>query len=199
MADPHGVHRPRVTFTASFMRSPALLLALLGVAACAPAAPSPSPFPERVLVVNSDGNVVRQSTADENSRVTYPAAPARVWPALVLAYNTLGIQPSTSDQANGQYGNAGFVVPRRLAGRPIAEFFSCGNGMTGPRIDSGRVYGNVMSVITDNGAGGSTVVTHVSASLRQNGGTASDPITCSSTGALETLLQKNIEQQLATH
>ena len=172
---------------------------MLGVAACAPAAPSPAPSPERVLVVNSDGSAIRQSTADENSRATYTAPVAQVWPALVLAYNTLGIQPTTSDRASGQYGNAGFIVPRRIAGRPIAEFFSCGNGMTGPRIDTGRVYGNVMSVVSDNGAGGSIVVTHVSASLRPNGGSASDPITCASTGALEMLLQKNVQQQLDTH
>jgi len=172
---------------------------MLGVAACAPAAPSPSPSPERVLVVNSDGSAIRQSTADENSRSTYTAPPAQVWPALVLAYNTLGIQPTSNDRASGQYGNAGFIVPRRIAGRPIGDFFSCGNGMTGPRIDTGRVYGNVMSVLSDNGAGGSIVVTHVSASLRPNGGSASDPIICSSTGALEMLLQKNIQQELATH
>jgi hypothetical protein len=180
------------------MRSPALILALLGVAACATAGPTPAPSPDRVLVVNADGSVVRQSTADENSSVTYQAPAARVWPALVAAYTTLGIQPTTSDRANGQYGNAGFIVPRRVAGRPIAEFFSCGMGITGPRIDNGRVIGNVMSVLTDDRAGGTVVVTHVSGSLRPNTGNASDPITCASTGALEALLRKNIEQALAT-
>jgi hypothetical protein len=180
------------------MRSSTLILALLGTAACAPAGPTPSPSPDRVLVVNQDGSVVRQSTADENSSATYKAPPARVWPALTAAYTTLGIQPTTSDRATGQYGNAGFVVPRRIAGRPIAEFFSCGMGMTGPRIDTGRVIGNVMSVLTDDGAGGSVVVTHVSAILRPNSGNASDPITCASTGALESLLRKNIEQTLGS-
>ncbi len=181
------------------MRSPALIFALLGAAACASAAPSPAPAPERVVVVNQDGSVVRQSTSDENSRASYKAPPAQVWPALVLAYTTLGIQPTTNDRASGQYGNAGFIVPRRIAGRSIGEFFSCGMGMTGPRIDTGRVLGNVMSVITDDGAGGSTVVTHVGATLRPNTGNASDPITCASTGALETLLQKNIVANLGVH
>ena len=180
------------------MRSSTLILALLGVAACATAGPTPSPSPDRVLVVNPDGSVLRQSTADENSRATYKAPPARVWPALVAAYTTIGIQPTTNDRASGQYGNAGFIVPRRIAGRPIAEFFSCGMGITGPRIDNGRVLGNMMSVLTDDGAGASLVVTHVSAVLRPNSGNASDPIPCASTGALETLLRKNIEQTLGT-
>jgi hypothetical protein len=151
-----------------------------------------------VLVVNADGSVVRQSTADENSSANYKAPPAKVWPALVAAYSTIGIQPTANDRASGQYGNAGFIVPRRIAGRPIAEFFSCGMDITGPRIDNGRVIGNVMSVITSDGAGGSVVITHVSGTLRPNSGNASDPIPCATTGALETLLRKNIEQDLAT-
>jgi hypothetical protein len=178
------------------MRSPALILALLGAAACASAAPSPAPSPDRVLVTGADGSVVRQSTADQNSRSTYAAPPAKVWPALVAAYTTLGIQPTRDDQATGQYGNAGFLVPRRIVGRPINEFFSCGNGITGPRIDSGRVYGNVMSTLASDGSGGSVVVTYVSAYLTPNSGSASDPITCASTGAIEQLLQKNLRQTL---
>lgn len=178
------------------MRSSVLYFVLLGVAGCASAPPSPAPAPDRVLVVDSDGTVVHQSTADENAHVTFAAPPSRVWPALVNAYTTLGILPTTSDRAAGQYGNAGFLVPRRIIGRPIAEFFSCGSGMTGARIDNGRVYANVMSVVTDNGSGGSTVVTHVSATLRTNDGAASDPILCASTGALEEALQKNIQQSI---
>ncbi len=186
----------RATPASPRMRSPALIFVLLGAAACAPAAPSPAPSPDRVVVVGADGNVIRQSTADENSRTTYAASPAKVWPALAAAYSALGIQPTVADRATGQYGNAGFIVPRRIVGRNIGEFFSCGSDMTGPRIDKGRVYGNMMSVLTDDGAGGSVIVTHVSASLRPNTGSASDPITCASTGALETLLHKNVEQQL---
>ena len=181
------------------MRSSALILALIGAGACAPAAPSPAPSPDRVLVVGADGSIVRQSTASENSRAAYAAPPAKVWPALVLAYTTLGIQPTRNDRAAGQYGNAGFLVPRRIVGRPIAEFFSCGSSITGPRIDNGRVYGNVMSVLTDDGSGGSVVVTYVSAYLNPNTGSASDPIACASTGALELLLQKNVQQSLDAH
>jgi hypothetical protein len=181
------------------MRFSALLIAFAGAAACAPGTPSPAPSPDRVLVVGEDGSVVRQSTAGENARFTFAAPPDKVWGAMMLAYNTLGIQPSISDRSKGQYGNASFVVPRRIAGRPIAEFFSCGSSITGPRIDTGRVYGDMMSVLVADGTNGSAVVTHVSGALRPNSGNASDLIPCASTGALETLLKKNIEEQLATH
>ena len=180
------------------MRSPAFLLLLLGAAACASAAPSPAPGPDRVLVVDTDGSVVHQSTLDENARATFAAPKARVWRALVNAYTTLAILPTANDPTTGQYGNAGFLVPRRIVGRPISEFFSCGTSMTGPRIDNGRVYGYVMSVVSDNGAGGSTVITHVSATLRPNDGTSTEPSQCASTGALEELLRKNIQQSLSS-
>ena len=178
------------------MRSSVLYFVLLGAAGCAGASPSPAPSPDRVLVVDSNGRVVHQSTADENDHVTFAAPPSRVWPALVNAYTTLGILPTTNDRAAGQYGNAGFLVPRRIIGRPIAEFFDCGSGMTGPHVDNGRVYANVMSVVADNGSGGSKVITHVGATLRTNDGAASDPIVCASTGALEQVLQKDIQQAI---
>lgn len=181
------------------MRPSAFLLALLGAAACATATPTPAPGPDRVLVVDTDGSVVHQSTLDENAHASFAAPPARVWPALVNAYTTLGILPTTDDRAKGQYGNAGFLVPRRVVGRPIAAFFSCGSGITGPRIDNGRVYANVMSVVADDGSGGSRVITHVGATLRPNDGAANDPIVCASTGALEELLHKNIQQGLDAH
>lgn len=181
------------------MRSSVWFLGLLGAIACAAGPPSPAPSPDRVLVVDTDGSAIRQSTADENSRATFAAPVTRVWPALVSAYTTLGILPTTNDRASGQYGNAGFLVPRRIVGRPIAQFFSCGSGITGPRIDNGRVYANVMSVVSDNGAGGTTLVTHVGATLRTNDGAANDPIICPSTGALEELLRKNIQESLDAH
>jgi hypothetical protein len=40
------------------------------------------------------------------------------------------------DPAAGRYRNGRFTAPRRMVGRPLAEFFSCGLGLTGPYIDS---------------------------------------------------------------
>jgi hypothetical protein len=184
------------------MRPLALLLALLaaaGTTACATAAPSPAPSPDRILVVDRDGTVVRQSTADENARAVIAAPLAQVWPAILLAYSDLGIEPTVSDRAAGRYGNAGFVAPRRIMGRPLGEFFHCGSGMTGPLIDMGRLYANVVSALADDGAGGTVVVTHVSGTLRRNDGTSTDPINCSSTGALEEYIRQSTQKRVTAH
>jgi hypothetical protein len=183
------------------MRPSALLLALFGAGAtaCATSAPSPAPSPDRILVVDRDGTVVRQSTADENARAVVAAPMAQVWPAVLLAYADLGIEPTVSDRATGRYGNAGFVAPRRIMGRPLAEFFHCGSGMTGPLIDMGRLTANVVSALGEDGAGGTVVVTHVSATLRRNDGTSTDPINCSSTGALEEYIRQSTQKRVTAH
>jgi hypothetical protein len=183
------------------MRPSALLLALFaaGATACATSAPSPAPSPDRILVVDRDGTVVRQSTADENARAVVAAPMAQVWPAVLLAYADLGIEPTVSDRATGRYGNAGFVAPRRIMGRPLAEFFHCGSGMTGPLIDMGRLTANVVSALGEDGAGGTVVVTHVSAMLRRNDGTSTDPINCSSTGALEEYIRQSTQKRVTAH
>ena len=119
----------------SLSLAPALLLAN----ACGPSnIPTPDPTPDRVLVVNTDGKVMRQSTGDEHSRVKFFAPMDKVWRALVASYADLGIDPAISDSATGRYGNAAFVVPRRVMGRPIAQFFDCGSTLTGPTVDAGR-------------------------------------------------------------
>jgi hypothetical protein len=171
--------------------SPALLAAL----ACAPVA-TPTPAPERVLAVDSDGRVIRRSTADENSRVTFKAPIDKVWPALVLAYADLGIEPSVADRGAGRYGNGNFVAPKRIAGKPLAEFFSCGSGLTGPYIDQGRLTANVVTTVQAAPDGTTTSVTYASGSLRRNDGTSTDPIVCSSTGALEEQMRRSIEYRL---
>jgi hypothetical protein len=179
------------------MRLSPILLVLLASAACATAAPPP-PAGDRILVVDSNGNSVRQSTADEYSRASFAAPVPRVWSAVMLAYADLGIEPSIIDRASGRYGNAGFVAPRRLLGKRLSEFFSCGSGLTGPLIETGRLYGNVVSTVSDDGKGGSVVSTHVSGSLSRNDGTSTSPINCGSTGAFEEYIRHSVETRLAS-
>lgn len=173
--------------------APALLVAL----ACAPAS-TPAPAPERVLIVDSNGQQIRRSTADENARASFKAPMDKVWPALVLSYADLGIEPTIADRGAGRYGSAGFVAPRRLAGRPLAEFFSCGSGLTGPYIDSGRLTANVITTVQSAPDGTTSAMTFASGTLRRYEGTSTDPIVCASTGALEEQLRRGIEARLTS-
>jgi hypothetical protein len=171
--------------------------ALLLGAACGPVTHSPEPPVERVLAVNADGSVIRQSTAYENATITFAAPLDRVWPALQLSYADLDIQPTISDRPAGRYGNEGFVAPRRMLDRSLGEFFTCGSGLGGPLIDQGRLYIYMVTTLSPAAAGATNAGTHVTARLMRNEGTSGEPLRCSSTGQLEETLRLRIEQHLA--
>ena len=171
----------------------ALATALL--AACAPPS-TPTPAPERILAIDTDGRVIRRS-GDENARASFKAPVDKVWPALVMSYADFGIEPSVADRAAGRYGNGNFVAPRRLGNRPLADYFNCGSGLTGPYIDTGRLTANVVTSIQPAADGTTSAVTYASGTLRRNDGASTDPIVCASTGALEETLRANIERRLA--
>ena len=176
-----------------------LLLALPSafLIACAPSSALPTPAPDRVLAVDTDGNVIRRSTGDEKSRAEFKVPVDRVWPALVLSYADLGIEPSVADRGAGRYGNGGFTAPRRLGGRPIASYFNCGSGLAGPYIDAGRLTANVLTYVQAGAEGSTVAVTYATGTLRRYEGAATDPIVCASTGVLEEEIRKGVEKHLA--
>ncbi len=178
-------------------RSRAPLVGYLAfLAGCAPATSSSSaPPPVRVLAVDSDGTVIRRSS-DDKARVVFAAPMDKVWPAMVLAYAELGIQPTVSARAEGRYGNEGFIMPKRVGTRPIGDFFQCGSGMAGPYVDAGRLTANVLTTIQSTPDGNTIGATYVSGSLRRNEGASADPIVCASTGAIEEQIRKSIERRL---
>jgi hypothetical protein len=174
----------------------ALFTTLVLSAACASGSSLPSSSGERVLAVSEDGRVIRQSTADENSRTTFAAPVDRVWPALAQSYYDLGIQHTVADRAAGRFGNAGFIVPKRMLGRPVGDFFRCGDGLTGPLVDAGRVVASAVTQLSPGDAG-TIAFTRVTGSLRRNDGTSTEPVLCSSTGVLEEHLRTATTKRLA--
>jgi hypothetical protein len=178
----------------SFSLVPTLLL----LGGCGPAQiPNTDVTPERVLVVDANGKTMRQNTADDRTRVVFPGSMSKVWPAVVGSYADAGIAPTISEPASGRYGNTAFVVPRRVVGRPIGQFFDCGSTISGALVDAGRVTAVIVTTLSslpDGTTGGSTRVT---ASLRRNDGSSGEAIVCTSTGAIEEYLRIATLKRLA--
>ncbi len=172
------------------MVAPALSLA------CTSAQPLATPDPTRILIVEANGNVVRQSTNDENSRLTFSAPFARVWTALVQTYAELGISVNVDDRPTGRFGNVGFLAPRRIMNRPLGAFYQCGSGLTGPLIDNGRLTADIVTSLTSQPDGTTSAITHVGGFLRKNEGSSSDAIRCASTGAVEEYIRTSVEAKL---
>jgi hypothetical protein len=166
------------------------------IIACGPPQQVATPAPDRVTAVLDDGTIWRQSTADENSAFTVTASPDSLWAALTNSYSELGIIPTLNDRPGLRYGNAGFIMPRMFAEHRVGEFFDCGQGATGARVDEGRVFASVMSTAAPAGNGSVRVSTRITGTWRSNEGASKGAVTCSSTGRLETTLRAGVERRL---
>lgn len=181
-------------------------LLVLGMAACVQAPPPPaSPTPTRSTTTISHGTTFGVSSGapvelvsyrdDRGTHYAVTAPAARVWEVLPEVFQSAGISVATYDQAAHTMGNARLMVRGRLAGRPVSEFLSCGNGPFGaPLADSYQVEILVLSTLTPTETG-TRVETRV-------GGTARNPSTggggssCSSTGRLEHRLAAEVAERL---
>ncbi len=178
------------------------LLALLPLAflatACASGTggASSSSTRDRVLITGADGTVVRQ-TSDVNVAMSFEAPMDRVWNAVVATYDDVGIQANTADRAAGRYGVVNFPVPNQLRSVSVGQLFSCGSNLTGPNVNQGRVRADVITTLTARSGGGTNAAMLVTGVLRKFDASSTDPITCQSTGRLESLMQKSIERKLS--
>jgi hypothetical protein len=178
------------------LRSHHILCTVIMAAACASSAGSPPPAPvDRVVIVGTDGNSIRQS-ANDNTQAVFAAKPDRVWAALIGAYSELGIVPSITDRPSGVYGNRGFVFPSRFHDRPVEEYFDCGSGLSANSASSGRLVALVESQMSAASDSETTVATRVTGRLRSNAGTSTSAIDCASRGSVEHFLQTEVARRL---
>jgi hypothetical protein len=177
---------------------PSLPLVLCLLAACGAATKSADNPTERVLVTDSNGQIIRRSALGESSVATIDAPVATLWPALAAAYAAVGIEANFADQGARRYGARNISFPRTLKGRRIGTFFSCGSGITGALVEQGTVTADVITTLTATPDGRTTATTSVQGSLRRNEGASADPVSCASTGVLAEMLRKEIMLRLAT-
>lgn len=119
---------------------------------------------------------------------TIAAPPAAVWTAAKQAYASLEIPLGVENPAEHQLGNTNFYKARSIGGEPMTQFVDCGSGMTGLKAASYRIYMSMVSVISADGKGGTTMQTTFTALGQDVSAGSSDRIPCGSTGRLEQLL-----------
>jgi len=111
-----------------------------------------------------------------------------VWSLVKQVMADYNVQLTVEDEPRGRLGNAEFYKTRQFAGKPMADLFNCGMGMTGPNAASYRIYISMIFSVVDDSPRGSLVGVTVSATARDmSSGATADRITCGSTGQLEKL------------
>jgi hypothetical protein len=173
---------------------------VLATASCASSGSSPGTDiatpSQRVVATDNQGTY--RTTVAPNAKVPVPAAAGRVFDAVRAVYDELGIPVAVSDAATGQVGNTNFFKTRKLGTEALSTYVNCGDSFgAGTAADTYRVYLSILSMVHPDGSGASQLETSVMASAQNMEGTASDRITCGTTGRLEERIRQAVLRKVA--
>jgi hypothetical protein len=136
--------------------------------------------------IYSDGGGTIMADRPRSSMATIAAPPTKVWLAAKKVYADLDVPVTVETPAAHQLGNPNFFKSRQFAGEPMTSFVDCGSGMTGPKAASYRIYMSLLTEITADGKGGTTVQTTFVPMGQDVSVGSTDRIPCATTGRLET-------------
>ena len=128
-----------------------------------------------------------------------PAAPAAVYRVLPAAFTAVGMEPNAMIAAERRVALVDGRFRRRLGKERLSRYVACGTGMTGaPNADEYEVRLTVNARVApvEGDTARSALATLVTAVARP-ATSSTDPITCSSTGVLETQLAAEARRLVA--
>ncbi|HEV8446974.1 MAG TPA: hypothetical protein VGQ44_09135 [Gemmatimonadaceae bacterium] len=169
------------------MRRVALLILLGGCASSGSTPEGYNPKPA-VIYAGDQSNARLEAERPHPSTVTIAADPAIVWAAAKQAYASLEIPLGIENPTAHTLGNQNFYKSRTLAGESMTLFVDCGQGMTGAKAASYRIYMSLITNVSGDGKGGTTVQVTFSALGQDVTEGSTDRIPCGSTGHLEQLV-----------
>lgn len=179
------------------MRTRFFLVIVLAGCASAASRSSQSPSSDRILGQDTQtGELLHTQSSDGPVAATVHASTDAVWGALTDTYNGLGIELTVVDKGTGTIGNRSFVRSRTLAGKRMAEYFECGQSMTGSRADEGRLTISAVSNVSALTGGESRLSTTVTAVVTTMEGASAQNIPCSSTGMLEEAIRNTVVRRI---
>lgn len=122
----------------------AVLAATLSLVACSSAA-TPT---QRTMSVYVPGASVMSVTGENGTiSVTIGAPVQKVWQALPVAFDSVGIQLTLVDPKKHTMANEGFKVRQKIRNERLSTYFECGTTQVGPNADSYELYVTVHSFL----------------------------------------------------
>jgi len=178
---------PSASRTAPALAAALALALTTGCATASTSTAAPNTTPE--VLVDQDGRVYR--TTESPAATSFATSADSTFKAVVAAYTTLGLEPTTVDPAGRVVARQRMLLRSRFQGEPLSAVFDCGSGQFGPRADQGRITADITTRIISSGTG-SSMSTMVQASLVPNDGASRDPIRCVSHGRIEERLRREV-------
>lgn len=140
---------------------------------------------------------MRTSRTDNGEATPLPVPTDSIWPALVRAYASVGIEPNTAISAQGRIGLINARVRRKLGNTWLSRYLTCGSDAMGvPHADSFDIILNVSSQISPSGPTASTLTTRVTAEA-QSPAASGVNMSCGSTGVLESRIATWVRNSLS--
>ncbi len=140
----------------------------------------------------------RVNRSDGSISANVKATPAEVWKTVVVTYNDLKLPITTIDEQRHRISSTDARAPRKINGKALREYFDCGSGITGPRVDSYDVAYTIVTAVTAAEGDSTTVSSTMVGSARDPSGSSTAPINCGTTGRLEELIAESVASKLGT-
>jgi hypothetical protein len=177
------------------MRSLALLVVLCG---CASAGTPENTATKSEPIFTGAERGTLMTDAPRPLAATVTASPAVVWEVTKKIYAEFEVPVTLDNPAAHQLGNTNFYKMRQMAGKPLQDLVNCGMGVDGPKAAKYRVFMSLVTNISPDGKGGTTIQTAMAASgVDIMAGSSSDRVQCGSSGILEYLINEKVAAALA--
>lgn len=176
------------------MKRPALLLFAAACASSGTTVENTTPKQSAIFTSAETGTLMTDRPRATAISVAAPAS--NVWLAVKSVYAEMDIPVVVDNPAMHQLGNANFAKSRVLAGHAMNEFVDCGSGMTGPKAATYRIYMSLLTQVSGNTDGTTSVQTTFVPMGQDVSGGSSDRIPCGSTGRFEQLFLDRVKATL---
>jgi hypothetical protein len=167
------------------------------VLACATNAPPVASSPESdIRITGPQGSMGISTRATVIAGVANLGAPVdKVWGTLAPVYEALAIPLTIADPATHTIGNQGMRAHHRLGDVRLSEYLNCGDSQGGQSADTYEVNMSVVTALTTNASGGTTITTTVDA-MAKPGSFSAEFSRCATTGRLESRIVQLVEARL---
>jgi len=170
------------------------LLLLSFVTACASAGTaSENTTPKQAAIFQSAETGTLLAERPRATSVTVAAPTANAWLAVKAVYAEMEIPITVENLGAHQLGNQNFNRTRVLAGQSMSQLVDCGSGLTGPKAMTYRIYISLLTQVTPNADGTTTVQTTFVPMGQDVSAGSSDRIPCGSTGRFEQLFLDRVK------
>ena len=171
------------------------ILRTLGIIAIAAPALAAQPPRLRVKFPAFPVEIALDTLVFARERIDAPAG--ETFAAVRAVYTDLKIPRDVADSTNRQMGAFRFTRSYTLGNERLSVYFNCGSGLTGANADSWRVTIAIASYVQRSAEGKTTLGTGVVAQAQDMGGVSKEPVTCGSTGLLESRIVDLVKRRLA--